>query len=78
MAEKLSLYAGQGVGKIHGVVSAAERMAELVAGLSMTREAMAAATVEVKSMASATSVASTDAMAPTLHQPSRPMAYATR
>ncbi|WP_186200605.1 NAD(P)H-dependent flavin oxidoreductase [Burkholderia gladioli] len=78
MAEKLSLYAGQGVGKIHGVVSAAERMAELVAGLSMTREAMAAATVEVKSMASATSVASTDAMAPTLHQPSRPMAHATR
>lgn len=34
MAEKLSLYAGQGVGKIHSVVSATERMAELARGLS--------------------------------------------
>lgn len=34
MAEKLSLYAGQGVGKIHRVVSATERMAELARGLS--------------------------------------------
>lgn len=33
MARKLSLYAGQGVGKIHSVVSAAERMAELIQGL---------------------------------------------
>ncbi|MDR6412797.1 UNVERIFIED_ORG: enoyl-[acyl-carrier protein] reductase II [Burkholderia sp. 1595] len=33
MAQKLSLYAGQGVGKISGVVPAAERVAELVAGL---------------------------------------------
>ncbi len=34
MAEKLSLYAGQGVGKIHSVVPARERVAELVAGFS--------------------------------------------
>lgn len=33
MARKLSLYAGQGVGKIHSVVPAAERMAELIQGL---------------------------------------------
>jgi len=33
MAEKLSLYAGQGVGKIHSVVPAAERVAELARGL---------------------------------------------
>lgn len=33
MAQKLSLYAGQGVGKIHGVMPAAERVAELAAGL---------------------------------------------
>lgn len=33
MAKKLSLYAGQGVGKIHSVVPAAERVAELVQGL---------------------------------------------
>lgn len=33
MARKLSLYAGQGAGKIHSVVPAAERMAELVRGL---------------------------------------------
>jgi enoyl-[acyl-carrier protein] reductase II len=33
MARKLSLYAGQGVGKIHSVVPAAERMFELVQGL---------------------------------------------
>ncbi|MFJ5296177.1 NAD(P)H-dependent flavin oxidoreductase [Pseudomonas sp. NPDC088368] len=39
MAKKLSLYAGQGVGKIHGVVPAAERVAELALGLpsSVTR-----------------------------------------
>lgn len=34
MARKLSLYAGQGVGKIHSIVPAAERVAELVLGLS--------------------------------------------
>ncbi|MNO08461.1 hypothetical protein D3C81_2311150 [compost metagenome] len=34
MAQKLSLYAGQGVGKIHSVVPAAERVAELASGLS--------------------------------------------
>jgi len=34
MAEKLSLYAGQGVGKIHAVIPAAERIAELARGLS--------------------------------------------
>jgi NAD(P)H-dependent flavin oxidoreductase YrpB (nitropropane dioxygenase family) len=33
MAQKLSLYAGQGVGKIDSVISAGERMAELVQGL---------------------------------------------
>ena len=33
MAQKLSLYAGQGVGKISSVVPAAERVAELAAGL---------------------------------------------
>ncbi len=33
MARKLSLYAGQGVGKIHSVVPAAQRMLELVQGL---------------------------------------------
>jgi enoyl-[acyl-carrier protein] reductase II len=33
MARKLSLYAGQGVGKIHSVIPAAERMAELAMGL---------------------------------------------
>lgn len=34
MAKKLSLYAGQGVGKIHSIVPAAERVAELALGLS--------------------------------------------
>lgn len=39
MAKKLSLYAGQGVGKIDGVIPAADRVAELVAGLpGMTSE----------------------------------------
>lgn len=38
MAKKLSLYAGQGVGKIHGVVPAAERVAELVQGLPSLAE----------------------------------------
>lgn len=33
MARKLSLYAGQGVGKIHSIVPAAERVAELALGL---------------------------------------------
>lgn len=33
MAQKLSLYAGQGVGKIDRIMPAAERVAELVAGL---------------------------------------------
>ncbi|MDQ0122907.1 enoyl-[acyl-carrier protein] reductase II [Pseudomonas lini] len=36
MARKLSLYAGQGVGKIHSIVPAAQRMAELALGLPMT------------------------------------------
>jgi enoyl-[acyl-carrier protein] reductase II len=35
MAQKLSLYAGQGVGKISRITSASERMAELAAGLPM-------------------------------------------
>ncbi|MGO4576463.1 NAD(P)H-dependent flavin oxidoreductase [Cupriavidus sp. 2TAF22] len=34
MAEKLSLYAGQGVGKIDGIVPASQRVAELVEGFS--------------------------------------------
>lgn len=34
MARKLSLYAGQGVGKIHSIVPAAERVEELILGLS--------------------------------------------
>jgi NAD(P)H-dependent flavin oxidoreductase YrpB (nitropropane dioxygenase family) len=34
MAEKLSLYAGQGVGKIHEVIPAAQRIAELAHGLA--------------------------------------------
>lgn len=34
MARKLSLYVGQGVGKIHSIVPAAERVAELALGLS--------------------------------------------
>lgn len=33
LARKLSLYAGQGVGKVTGIVPAADRFAELVAGL---------------------------------------------
>ncbi|WP_371999767.1 nitronate monooxygenase (plasmid) [Tistrella mobilis] len=33
LARKLSLYAGQGVGRIHDVVPAADRMAELIQGL---------------------------------------------
>ncbi|WP_339499029.1 nitronate monooxygenase [Pseudomonas silesiensis] len=36
MARKLSLYAGQGVGKIHSVVPAAQRVAELVLGLPIS------------------------------------------
>ncbi|MFM0336264.1 NAD(P)H-dependent flavin oxidoreductase [Paraburkholderia fungorum] len=36
MAQKLSLYAGQGVGKISSVVSAAERVAELIEGLPVS------------------------------------------
>lgn len=36
MAQKLSLYAGQGVSKIGSVVPAAERVAELVAGLPVS------------------------------------------
>lgn len=36
MAKKLSLYAGQGVGKIHSVVPAAERVAELASGLAVS------------------------------------------
>ncbi|MEM5388554.1 nitronate monooxygenase [Paraburkholderia phymatum] len=38
MAQKLSLYAGQGVGKIDRVMSAAERVTELAQGLSGSRE----------------------------------------
>jgi enoyl-[acyl-carrier protein] reductase II len=38
MAEKLSLYAGQGVGKIDRVMSAAERVAELANGLLSERD----------------------------------------
>lgn len=38
MAQKLSLYAGQGVGKIDRVMPAAERVAELARGLSFERE----------------------------------------
>jgi enoyl-[acyl-carrier protein] reductase II len=37
MARKLSLYAGQGVGKIHGVIPAADRLAELVMGLPLSK-----------------------------------------
>lgn len=36
MAQKLSLYAGQGVGKIRSVVPAAERVAELAEGLAVS------------------------------------------
>lgn len=36
LAKKLSLYAGQGVGKIHSVVPASQRMAELILGLPTT------------------------------------------
>jgi enoyl-[acyl-carrier protein] reductase II len=39
MAQKLSLYAGQGVGKIGSVVSAAERVAELIQGLPVSSAA---------------------------------------
>jgi NAD(P)H-dependent flavin oxidoreductase YrpB (nitropropane dioxygenase family) len=38
MAKKLSLYAGQGVGKINGIISAADRLAELAYGLSVGSE----------------------------------------
>ena len=38
MAKKLSLYAGQGVGKIDRIMSAGERVEELVKGLSDERE----------------------------------------
>ncbi|MBN3753770.1 nitronate monooxygenase [Paraburkholderia sp. Tr-20389] len=38
MAQKLSLYAGQGVGKIDRVMSAAERVEELAKGLAEERE----------------------------------------
>ncbi|MPW19326.1 nitronate monooxygenase [Paraburkholderia sp. CNPSo 3157] len=46
MAQKLSLYAGQGVGKIDRVISAAERVAELAQGLSSGRERIRAGSVE--------------------------------
>jgi enoyl-[acyl-carrier protein] reductase II len=42
MARKLSLYAGQGVGKISRVVAAAERVAELVNGLPLAPAAQVA------------------------------------
>lgn len=42
MARKLSLYAGQGVGKIHSVVPAAERVAELVRGLPLRSDSVRA------------------------------------
>jgi enoyl-[acyl-carrier protein] reductase II len=38
MAQKLSLYAGQGVGKIDRIMPAAERVAELAKGLTLERE----------------------------------------
>ena len=38
LARKLSLYAGQGVGKVTDIVSAAERFAELAAGLPQVME----------------------------------------
>ena len=44
MARKLSLYAGQGVGKISGVVPAVERVAELVSGLPLPSTAQDART----------------------------------
>jgi NAD(P)H-dependent flavin oxidoreductase YrpB (nitropropane dioxygenase family) len=47
MAQKLSLYAGQGVGKIHAVIPAAERIAELACGLARGSEA-GTATKEVR------------------------------
>lgn len=37
MAQKLSLYAGQGAGKIHSIVPAAKRVVELVRGLPLQR-----------------------------------------
>lgn len=40
LAQKLSLYAGQGVGKIGSVVPAAERVAELIKGLPLTTPAV--------------------------------------
>jgi enoyl-[acyl-carrier protein] reductase II len=46
MAQKLSLYAGQGVGKIDRVMSAAERVAELAQGLSGSRERIEAGSAE--------------------------------
>ncbi|MGJ7546207.1 NAD(P)H-dependent flavin oxidoreductase [Variovorax sp. LT1R16] len=42
MAKKLSLYAGQGVGKIHSVVPAAERMTELIQGLPLRSDRLVA------------------------------------
>ncbi|GAB7522609.1 NAD(P)H-dependent flavin oxidoreductase [Paraburkholderia sp. 2C] len=39
MAQRLSLYAGQGVGKIHAVIPASERIAELACGLARGSEA---------------------------------------
>lgn len=47
MAQKLSLYAGQGVGKIHSVVPAAERVAELVRGLASVPDPMSLAPIAV-------------------------------
>lgn len=45
LARKLSLYAGQGVGRIHDIVPAADRMAELIQGLpAATAEAAMAGT----------------------------------
>jgi enoyl-[acyl-carrier protein] reductase II len=46
MTQKLSLYAGQGVGKIDRVMSAAERVAELAQGLSGSRERIEAGSAE--------------------------------
>ncbi|MEX3935313.1 NAD(P)H-dependent flavin oxidoreductase [Paraburkholderia phymatum] len=46
MAQKLSLYAGQGVGKIDGIIPAAKRVAELAQGLSSSGERVRAGSVE--------------------------------
>lgn len=51
MAKKLSLYAGQGVGKIHSVLPAAERVAELVQGLPMASALLSTADRTIEQIA---------------------------